>query len=479
VWLAGGVVRDLVERQPANDVDVMVTGMSFAATGRLLRRLPDARLGMTRVLAAGRAFRVYKVRVTWAPREIDVTPARGAGRAGRPAGTRRADHEALARADAGRRDFTIDALMIRLRLQGRALRGEIVDFTGGLADLKRRLVRGVGDPSARFAEDPLRVLRAIRMAAERPGFRIERRTWAALCRAANSLPGGVAPDRIAAELIRALSADPFSALSALRRSGLLARLLPEWQPLSRNSLARAARRIALLQRRFGRSLSAPLLFAALLADLALREPGRQPRQQRAGGPHSPPRTGRKSPGDKRAPLPPGEPAIPDPCLNDVAAAARRLRLPGVRRLVRLLADLRRLRGIAASFCPHAEAQAIVARWRGARELLALYEAVQDTAGRAGGDIRAMLRRAARRPPLLSGGDLLEAGVPRGPAVGRLLAIVREATIAGQVRRREEALELVRSALASGRGGPGRLSSWGRQPSRGSRGMPSRSSVRRV
>ena len=62
--------------------------------------------------------------------------------------------------DARRRDFTVNALYYDCRS------GEIIDFHGGLADLKRRTMRIIGDPETRFREDPVRMLRAVRLGAK-------------------------------------------------------------------------------------------------------------------------------------------------------------------------------------------------------------------------------------------------------------------------------------------------------------------------
>jgi poly(A) polymerase len=78
-----------------------------------------------------------------------------------------------ARLDAERRDFTINGMFLD------PLSGEILDFVGGRADLDARILRAIGDPVARFTEDKLRLLRAVRFAA-RFGMEIEAKTLEAL-----------------------------------------------------------------------------------------------------------------------------------------------------------------------------------------------------------------------------------------------------------------------------------------------------------
>src|SRR5207245_1017909 len=93
-----------------------------------------------------------------------------------------------AREDALRRDFTINGLFFD------PLTGRTVDFVGGEADLRAGVIRAIGDPAARIAEDRLRMLRAVRLAA-RLGFAIEPATHAAIAAAAATITD-IADERI-------------------------------------------------------------------------------------------------------------------------------------------------------------------------------------------------------------------------------------------------------------------------------------------
>ncbi|MDR0838875.1 MAG: tRNA nucleotidyltransferase [Oscillospiraceae bacterium] len=95
--------------------------------------------------------------------------------------------------DLSRRDFTVNAM---------AYSSELIDPFGGVRDLEERVIRCVGDPDARFREDALRILRALRFSSEL-GFEIERRTLDALLETAESLRN-VAAERVSAELSRLL-----------------------------------------------------------------------------------------------------------------------------------------------------------------------------------------------------------------------------------------------------------------------------------
>lgn len=122
--------------------------------------------------------------------------------------------------DAARRDFTVNGLFEHPDS------GEIIDFVGGLSDLRQRRLRAIGDPEARFTEDALRLLRAVRFSASLD-FTIDPDTWAAVRRLAPTLQR-IAPERIRGEFSRILT-HPTRArgLDGLAESGLLAEFLPE------------------------------------------------------------------------------------------------------------------------------------------------------------------------------------------------------------------------------------------------------------
>src|SRR5208282_1581208 len=122
--------------------------------------------------------------------------------------------------DVRRRDFTINGLLLDPR------DGRILDFVGGQADLRAGIVRAIGNPSARFREDKLRMLRAVRFAA-RFGYRIEEGTYAALYAQAGEI-GAVSAERIRDELTRILTEGGAGrGFALLEATGLLAHVLPE------------------------------------------------------------------------------------------------------------------------------------------------------------------------------------------------------------------------------------------------------------
>ena len=138
--------------------------------------------------------------------------------------------------DLSRRDFTMNAIAVD------SDSGEVVDPWQGEADIAQALVRAVGDPDERFAEDPLRLLRAARFVSQL-GFRLDWRTEQAMERQASSL-ARISRERILAELTLLLLGEYVDhGLDALRRTGLLHVALPEIEPLTTEAEADLAPRL--------------------------------------------------------------------------------------------------------------------------------------------------------------------------------------------------------------------------------------------
>jgi len=201
-WLVGGAVRDLVLGHGVGDLD-----MVSAAT-------PDVALGLfPRARAIGKSFGI--IQVDGAGESIELATFRleeGYADGRHPDRVRFTDSLEL---DAKRRDFTCNALYFD------PLGGELADPTGGMADLGAGVLRTVGEPSERFAEDGLRLLRVARFLARfdwqpAPGL------LEAAYQARASLVG-VSAERILGEFQRmANGPHPARALWALQQAGLLA-----------------------------------------------------------------------------------------------------------------------------------------------------------------------------------------------------------------------------------------------------------------
>lgn len=213
-WLVGGCVRDLILGREPSDYDISTD----APPHELQRLFPRAQL-------VGAQFGVVLVDgIEIATFRSDHSYADG----------RHPGHvvfETDPKQDVLRRDFTINALLLDPAAltslsSSSPLSSQVVDFVGGLADLRAGLIRAIGDPERRFEEDHLRMLRAVRFAA-RFGFEIEAATFAAM-RKLHAKILRVSPERIRDELVRILTeGGARRGFELLDSSGLLADILPE------------------------------------------------------------------------------------------------------------------------------------------------------------------------------------------------------------------------------------------------------------
>ncbi|HKC14684.1 MAG TPA: CCA tRNA nucleotidyltransferase [Patescibacteria group bacterium] len=122
--------------------------------------------------------------------------------------------------DLSRRDFTINAMAMDLDS------GKIIDPFEGEKDLENKIIKAVGDPSLRFKEDALRLLRAVRIATQL-NFKIEDKTWEELKKDAKLLEE-ISKERVRIELIKILeSENPYEGIILLEKAGLLQYIVPE------------------------------------------------------------------------------------------------------------------------------------------------------------------------------------------------------------------------------------------------------------
>ena len=122
--------------------------------------------------------------------------------------------------DLPRRDLTINAMAYNI------LDGNLIDMFDGMKDIKNKIIRSVGNPYERFTEDGLRIMRAIRFAT-RLNFNIEKETFDAICHSTGMLTS-IAYERIREEFNGILISDnPFRGIELLRKTGILALIMPE------------------------------------------------------------------------------------------------------------------------------------------------------------------------------------------------------------------------------------------------------------
>jgi tRNA nucleotidyltransferase/poly(A) polymerase len=197
-YVVGGAVRDACLGRTVTDWDVATDAEPHKIKG-IFEGIKSFSLkhGTVTVVQAGRHY--------------EISTYRGDGGQG----------ESISE-DLAHRDFTVNAMAYDPR------KGNIIDPHGGMQDLQRGIVRAVGRPEERFREDPLRLLRGVRIAAELQ-FRLEPKTLKTISKMAHRL-GAAAKERIRDELMKVLlTARPSKGFNLMLRTGLLGQVLPELQ----------------------------------------------------------------------------------------------------------------------------------------------------------------------------------------------------------------------------------------------------------
>jgi poly(A) polymerase len=237
-YLVGGCVRDLLLGREPKDFD-LVTDATPGQVKRLFRncRLVGRRFRLAHLHFADEIIEVATFRAA-EPDEPDeeelfpVTPRSpepSTGERARPPRHLKSEEGVVLRdnvfgtpaQDAMRRDFTVNALFYNIA------DFSIIDYTEGMDDLRNGVIRTIGEPAARFTEDPVRMLRAVRFAAIL-GFTIEDATWKALAGQSATITRA-APPRLYEEMLKLfLSGEGEKGYQLLRRSGLFGALFPRF-----------------------------------------------------------------------------------------------------------------------------------------------------------------------------------------------------------------------------------------------------------
>jgi tRNA nucleotidyltransferase (CCA-adding enzyme) len=388
-WIVGGAIRDIMLGRPAGDWDFATRARPKEIMDTFLRTVPiGVDHGTVGVLASdGTLYEVTTFR-----RDVETF--------GRRAVVEFADS---IEEDLSRRDFTFNALAWHPG------RDQTLDPWNGAADLSDSILRTVGDPVERFAEDLLRVLRALRFAGQF-GLTIEPGTWRALLSAIPEL-GQLSAERIQEEMMKVLSQGerPSIALGLYAESGAFAALYPELD--LEHSLAQTLRACDAVPR------TRPLVRLSILFALASATEGQAEIDE--------------------------EVTIPDS--KDRTVEARRRAIEGLMERLRFSnADTKRVSAVAASLSrvPLSEEPAALRRWLNrvgpehfadiARAWLGLAHAQEkserDAVIRRVRCLRAILREG---PPLtvadlaLDGSDLKALGLPPGPQFGEILRFLLE------------------------------------------------------
>jgi poly(A) polymerase len=406
-WV-GGCVRDVLLGREPDDYDVATSAQSEAIEALFDHTIPVGKqFGVMLVVEGGHQFQVATFRA-----EADYEDGRHPGRV----------TFSSARADASRRDFTVNGLFFD------PVRNQTFDWVGGEADLRAKLLRTIGAPDERFAEDHLRLLRAVRLASQLQ-FSIEAKTFNALqCNAAKIQR--VSAERIREELIK-LFRPPYagSGLELLRESALLAEVLPEIQATVQCEQSREYHPEGTVFNHLVRMLeqmpidaSPALAWAVLLHDVA--KPATFSRDPLSGAIHfySHERIGAEMAEDilRRLKFPRRE-------IEDIVQSVRchmqfkdvpKMRKATVRRMI-----------LRPTFPLELELHRLDCL--GSHGSLDVYEALQKEA-------QELQAQPTMTPPLLTGSDLIALGMNPGPALGALLRELRDKQLQEELRTSDEA-----------------------------------------
>lgn len=410
VYCVGGSVRDRLLGLETSDIDLCTD----APPARLQELFPGS-------LEVGAHFGVVIVRGEGAEVEVATFRSEHSYRDGRHPEAVYLETDPMK--DVLRRDFTINALLED------PFSGEVLDHIGGRADLDAKLIRAIGEPRARFAEDHLRLLRAVRFAA-RFSFEIEPETFAAMREMAAAIER-IAPERVRQELTRILAeGGARRGLELLDSSGLLHHVLPEVerlkgvpQPPDYHPEGDVWTHTLLVLETLGPSEPA-LAWAALLHDIAKPETMSIADRIRFHG-HA----------------------------EKGAILARQI-------LSRLRASNELIDSVASLVGAHMRFQDVPKMGEAAfrrflrlphfEDLLLLHRADSLGSRKGLGTLDQIARRRAtlteadiRPAPLLNGDDLIELGYRPGPDMGEILQALEEEQLEGRLRTREEATNWLR------------------------------------
>lgn len=406
---AGGCVRDMVRGEAPVDYDIATDATPEQVQALFPRTVAvGARFGVVVVVMAGEEFEVATFRA-----DADYSDGR------HPDAVRFSD----AREDALRRDFTINGLFYN------PLSDQVIDYVGGRQDIAAGVVRAIGDPEARFAEDSLRMIRAVRFAA-RFKYRLDEGTEAAI-RAHAADVARVSAERIRDELVKILTGpNRGEGLELLRRTGLLAQVLPEVAAMvgcQQPSEFHPEGDVFTHTRRALDALENPpveLAFGVLLHDV-----GKPPTQSESDRIHFNlhdkvgAQMAREICERLRFPTEQTETIVALVLDHMKFAAVREMRVSTLKRFLRtehypLAIELHRVDCLAS----HGD--------------LRNYEFCKER-------VAALGQEAIRPPRLMGGDDLIDLGYAPGPIFSTILNRVEDAQLEGEISTREEATALVR------------------------------------
>jgi len=414
-WV-GGCVRDfLLGRQPG-DYDIVTSALPEEIEKLFERTIPVGRkFGVIIVLEDDHQFQVATFRA-----EADYQDGR------HPAYVVFGD----AVADARRRDFTVNGLFYD------PVERKLHDWVGGESDLRAKTIRTIGSPAERFGEDHLRLLRAVRLAAQLD-FTIEPETFAAIKTAAPKIHA-ISAERIRDELIKLFSPPRASrGLDLLRQSGLLEQVLPEIaatttceQSPDFHPEGSVFNHLLLMLEKMPADSDPSLPWSVLFHDVA--KPLTASRDPKTGSIHfyEHERIGADMAQQILERL-----RFPRKQIDDIVTAVRcHMQFKDVLEMRK--STLRRLL-MRATF--PLELQLHRLDCVGSHGRLDVYDYLIEQA-------KELEKQPEIRPPLLTGDELLAMGMQAGPGMGQLLAEIREKQLSDELKTSEEAKQWAKSEL---------------------------------
>ncbi len=423
-WWVGGCVRDLRLGREPQDYDIATSALPAQIEALFSRTVPVGRqFGVVVVVEDGRQFQVATFRA-----EADYQDGR------HPEQVSFGD----AQADARRRDFTVNGLFFD------PIRDVLHDWVGGEADLRAKIIRTIGEPEERFAEDHLRLLRAVRFAAQL-GFEIAPGTVAALQARAGQIRT-VSAERVREELVK-LFRPPHAArgLDLLRVGGLLEQLLPELaatatceQSPDFHPEGTVFNHLRLMLARMPADAHESLPWAVLLHDVA--KPVTATRDPATGSIHF---YGHERIGAEMTRAILERLRFPRKQTEEIAGCVRHHMqfkdAPQMRK-----ATLRRML-LRPTFPLELELHRLDCL--GSHGQLDVYDLLVAQAEQ-------LARQPALRPPLLTGHDLIALGLEPGPALGALLREARERQLQDELTTPAQARQWARQKISGAPGAAG-------------------------
>ena len=423
-YFVGGCVRDVLLGVAPQDYDIATS----ARPEDVMALFPDT-------VAVGAQFGVILVLVRpngtrdAAPIQVEVATYRndvGYSDGRHPDSVRYSDS---AQEDVQRRDFTINGLLLD------PIKNEVLDYVGGRSDLERKIVRTIGDSRARFREDKLRMMRAVRFAA-RLNYQIEAQTMCAISELARDIHQ-VSRERIRDELDKMLTeGHARRCFELLDSSGLLVEVLPEVsamkgvaQPPQYHPEGDVWIHTLLLLEGLEKGCSKSLAWGVLLHDV-----GKPPTFRIA--PDRIRFDGHAEVGTRMAEEICRRLRFSNDTTEQVATlVANHMRFGDVKKMKE--STLKRFMRL-----PHFEQHLELHRLdcTGSHRDLSLYDFVRDK-------LESTPAEEMRPAPLLSGDDLIQHGWKPGPQFRTMLQAVEDAQLEGALHTREEAISFVETNFA--------------------------------